>query len=71
VTPPRAVILAVVLSLPVGFVGGFLLHRWITAWQRFESCVVVAEESLDARIDRREWSRLREERIRECLVTSR
>jgi hypothetical protein len=72
----RAVVLAVVLSLPFGFVGGYLLHRWTNQWEeRFESCVVLVEEAMkrsgEDRLDRRKWSRLREDRIRECVTTSR
>lgn len=74
-TRQRAVVLAVVLSLPVGFVAGFLLHRWITQFERLESCIVRVEEAMkrsgEDRADRTTIDRLRQDRIRECVTASR
>ena len=71
----RAVVLAVVLSLPLGFVAGYLLHWWIAQWERFESCVVLVEEAMkrsgEDRADPNTVNRLREDRIRECVLSSR
>ena len=68
-------VLAVVLSLPVGFVAGFLLHRWINQFERLEFCIVLVEEAMkrsgEDRADRITVNRLRQDRIRECVMTSR
>ena len=69
-----AVVLAVVLSLPVGFVGGFLLHRWIFQFERMEFCMVFAEEATkrrgEDRLDRNTANKILQDRISECVATS-
>ena len=71
----RAVVLSVMLSLPFGFVGGYLFHRWLNQWERFESCTVLVEEAMKSsgedRTDRTTVKRLRQDRMRECVRTSR
>ena len=69
-----AVVLAVALSLPFGFVGGYLLHRWTNQFERMEFCIVLAEEAMKRSGEYRlgpTAARLLQDRIKECVETSR
>ena len=70
-----AVVLAVALSLPFGFVGGYLLHRWTNQFERMEFCIVLAEEAMkrsgEDRLALKTAARLLQDRIKECVETSR